>query len=219
MIQEILDYRPVIAVFISMIAAGVILLRGNRISANRREAITFGAAVIKAVCIFSMVPQVLAGNEFDIILFEIAGGISLELKVDGAGMVFGCVASGLWILTSVYSIGYMRGHKEKNQTGYFAAFAMCLSGAIGICFAANLLTFFIFYEILTVATYPLVVHYRDKKGKLSGRKYLIYTLSSGQLFLAGIVFLYVSCGTLDFQPGGFVEHSLSKGMTALPFSW
>ena len=217
MIQEILDYRPVIAVFISMIAAGVILLRGNRISANRREAITFGAAVIKAVCIFSMVPQVLAGNEFDIILFEIAGGISLELKVDGAGMVFGCVASGLWILTSVYSIGYMRGHKEKNQTGYFAAFAMCLSGAIGICFAANLLTFFIFYEILTVATYPLVVHYRDKKGKLSGRKYLIYTLSSGQLFLAGIVFLYVSCGTLDFQPGGFVEHSLSKGMTALAF--
>ena len=146
MIQEILDYRPVIAVFISMIAAGVILLRGNRISANRREAITFGAAVIKAVCIFSMVPQVLAGNEFDIILFEIAGGISLELKVDGAGMVFGCVASGLWILTSVYSIGYMRGHKEKNQTGYFAAFAMCLSGAIGICFAANLLTFLFFMK-------------------------------------------------------------------------
>ena len=172
MIQEILDYRPVIAVFISMIAAGVILLRGNRISANRREAITFGAAVIKAVCIFSMVPQVLAGNEFDIILFEIAGGISLELKVDGAGMVFGCVASGLWILTSVYSIGYMRGHKEKNQTGYFAAFAMCLSGAIGICFAANLLTFFIFYEILTVATYPLVVHYRDKKRQIIGQEVL-----------------------------------------------
>ena len=217
MMQSVLAYRPVIAVFISLIAAAVILLRGNKIKANTREAVTFGAAVIKAVCVFSMVPQVLAGKDFDVTLLEIAGGIDLEFKADSAGMVFACVASGLWILTSIYSIGYMRGHKEKNQTGYFAAFAMCLCGTMGICFAANLLTFFIFYEILTVSTYPLVVHYRDKKGKLSGRKYLIYTLSSGQLFLAGIVFLYVSCGTLDFQPGGFVEHSLSKGMTALAF--
>lgn len=217
MIQYILDYRPVIAVFISMAAAAVILIAGNRMSPNRREAITFFAAIIKAVCVFSMVPQVLAGNDFDIILGEIAGGISLEFKADSAAMVFACVASGLWIVTSIYSIGYMRGHGEKNQTGYFAAFAMCLSGAMGICFAANLLTFFIFYEILTVSTYPLVVHYRDKKAKLSGRKYLIYTLASGQLFLAGIVFLYASCGTLDFQPGGFVGHSLSQGMTALAF--
>lgn len=124
-------------------------------------------------------------------------------------MVFACVASGLWILTSVYSIGYMRGHGEKNQTGYFSAFAMCLSGAIGICFSANLLTFFIFYEILTVATYPLVVHYRDEKGKQSGRKYLLYTLASGQLFFAAIVYVYVKCGTLDFAAGGFIT-----GMTA-----
>ena len=87
---------------------------------------------------------------------------------------------------------------------------MCLSGAIGICFSANLLTFFIFYEILTVATYPLVVHYRDEKGKQSGRKYLLYTLASGQLFFAAIVYVYVKCGTLDFAAGGFITGMTEK---------
>lgn len=205
----LLSLRPVIAVLISMAAAGLILVTGEKISANSREAITMTAAVLKAVCVYSMIPAALVGNTFDVTLFEIVDGVGLSFRVDSLGMVFACVASGLWILTSVYSIGYMRGHGEKNQTGYFSAFAMCLSGAIGICFSANLLTFFIFYEILTVATYPLVVHYRDEKGKQSGRKYLLYTLASGQLFFAAIVYVYVKCGTLDFAAGGFIT-----GMTA-----
>ena len=209
MTEMLLSLRPVIAVLISMAAAGLILVTGEKISANSREAITMTAAVLKAVCVYSMIPAALVGNTFDVTLFEIVDGVGLSFRVDSLGMVFACVASGLWILTSVYSIGYMRGHGEKNQTGYFSAFAMCLSGAIGICFSANLLTFFIFYEILTVATYPLVVHYRDEKGKQSGRKYLLYTLASGQLFFAAIVYVYVKCGTLDFAAGGFIT-----GMTA-----
>lgn len=211
------DFRIVIAVFVSMLASGLILVIGDRIKANAREAITMTASVIKAVCVFSLVPDVLAGENPSVTLFNIADGISLSFKADSVGMVFACVASGLWILTTVYSIGYMRGHEEKNQTGYFSAFAMCLSGAIGICFASNLFTFFIFYEILTVATYPLVVHYRDEKGKNAGRKYLIYTLTSGQIFFAGMVFVYVSCGTLDFQPGGFIGDSLSGGTALFAF--
>lgn len=217
MMDMILEYRPVIAVFVSMAAAALILVSGRRISANARESITMSAAMIKAVCVFSMAPAVLAGRDFSVTLFTVADGIDLSFKADSVGMVFACVASGLWILTSVYSIGYMRGHGEKNQTGYFSAFAMCLSGAVGICFAANLFTFFIFYEILTVATYPLVVHYRDNKGRSAGRKYLIYTLTSGQIFFAGMVYLYVCCGTLDFVPGGFIGDSLSKSHAALVF--
>ena len=210
MMEMILNLRPVIAVFISAVCAGAILITGNHISANKREAITFAATIIKALCVFSMIPSVLAGKDFAITLFEIVDGVDFALKVDSVGMVFACVASGLWILTSVYSIGYMRGHGEKNQTGYFSAFAMCLCGALGICFAANLFTFFIFYEILTIATYPLVVHYRDLKGKTAGRRYLIYTLVSGQLFFAGIVIVYVACGTLDFQSGGFIGDNLGN---------
>ena len=171
MTETVLMLRPVIAVFISMAAAAVILLIGDKVSANLREGITLLAAAVKAICVFSMIPAVLAGRELSVSVLEIADGIALTFRADSAGMVFACVACGLWILTSIYSVGYMRGHKEKNQTGYFAAFAMCLSGATGICFASNLFTFFIFYEILTVATYPLVVHYRDEKGKSAGRKF------------------------------------------------
>lgn len=216
--MTILSIRPFLAVVVSLAAAFLILVFGNRVKPNVREAVTLLAAVIKAALVFSMVPAVLKGNEYYFCLWEIADGVELAFRTDAAGMVFACVASGLWIVTSVYSIGYMRGHHEKNQTGYFAAFAVCLSSAIGISFAANLVTFFIFYEMLTVATYPLVAHYRDDKAKASGRKYLAYTLISGQLFFAAIAAVYVIYGTCDFRAGGFIEPgSLSGGLMLLLF--
>lgn len=212
MIDVVLNMRPLICILISASAAAIILSFGEKMKPGCREAVTLSAAFIKALCVFSMVPFVLDGNDFSLTLFRLADGIDFALKVDGPGIVFGCVSSFLWIVTSVYSIGYVRGHGEKNQTGYFAAFAMCMCGTLGICFSANLLTFFVFYEILTVATYPLVVHYRDEKGKAAGRKYLLYTLGSGQLFFAGMIILYFMCGTLDFAPGGFIGKSVPTAM-------
>ena len=197
--------RPVLAVSAGFIAALLILFFGNKVRPNVREAITIIASVVMASLVFSMVPEVLSGNYYVCKLWTIVDGIELALKTDPAAMVFACVSSGLWILTSIYSIGYVRGHHEKNQTGYFAAFATCLGAAIGIALSANLITFFVFYEILTIATYPLVCHYRDDKAKASGRKYLAYTLISGQIFFAGIIFIYVKYGTLDFVAGGFIN--------------
>jgi multicomponent Na+:H+ antiporter subunit D len=124
-------------------------------------------------------------------------------------MVFACVSSFLYIPVSFYAIGYMRGHHEKEQTGFFAAFAVCLSAAIGIALSANLLTFFIFYELLTIATWPLVFHERNEEARFSGRKYLIYTLVTGQLMLAGIVAIYAMAGTLEFQAGGFLTADMA----------
>lgn len=213
-----LEMRPVLAIAVSLIASGLIYVLGEHIHQNAREGITITAAVLKIICVYSLIPAVIAGTEIKLELFSIVKGISLAFNVDAAGMVFACIASTLWLLTSIYSIGYMRGHGEKNQTGYFASFAMCLSATMGICFAANLVTFFIFFEILTVATYPLVVHYRDEEGKASGHKYLAYTLISGQVFFAAIVVIYVKCGTLDFVPGGFVtSDALSPGIALLVF--
>ena len=197
--------RPLYAVLVSLIAAFLIYVLGERIKPNYREGITLTASIIKIILVYSMIPAVLAGKTLYFEVFKIVKGVSLAFNVDAAGMVFACVASTLWLLTSIYSIGYVRGHGEENQTGYFAAFAVCISAAIGICFAANLLTFFIFFELLTVATYPLVVHYRDEKALASGHKYLAYTLISGQIFFASIVIIYIKCGTLDFTPGGFIK--------------
>lgn len=205
MILTALDYRPGIIVLLPLIASCLIYVLGEHIRPNFREAITFAAAFSMAALVYSMVPAALAGKEIGFTLLEIVKGVPLQFSVDAAGMIFACVASTLWIVTSCYSIGYMRGHGEKNQTGYYSAFAMCLTATMGLCFSANLLTFFIFFEVLTVATYPLVVHYRDEEGTRSGRKYLAYTLISGQLFFAGIVILYSFTGRMDFVPGGFVN--------------
>lgn len=207
------ELRALLAVFVSFIAAVLIYSLGERISANAREGITFTAAIAKLLLVYSLVPAVLAGKDIELELFRIAGDIKFALKVDNAGMVFACVAATLWLITSCYSAGYMRGHGEKHQTGYYAAFAICLSASIGICFSANLLTFFVFFEILTVATYPLVVHYRDEEGTRSGRKYLAYTLISGQLFFAAMAVLYALTGTLDFKPGGFID----KNTVSMPW--
>lgn len=208
-----LELRPLFAVLVSLIAACLIYSLGESIRPNAREGITITAAILKIVLVYSMIPAVLEGREISLEVFPVVKGVSFAFNVDPAGMVFACVASTLWILTSFYSIGYMRGHGEKNQTGYYAAFAMCLSAATGLCFAANLLTFFIFYEVLTVATYPLVVHYRDEEGTRSGRKYLAYTLISGQIFFAAMVVVYAVAGTLDFTPGGFLTSEM------LPMPW
>lgn len=210
--------RPALAVGVGFIAALTILFFGNKIRPNLREAVTMIASVIMAGLVFSMVPEVLAGNVYVTHLWNVVDGIELTLRTDSAAMVFACVSSGLWILTSVYSIGYVRGHNEKNQTGYFAAFATCLGAAIGIALSANLITFFVFYEILTIATYPLVCHYRDDKAKASGRKYLAYTLISGQIFFAAILFIYVKYGTLDFVAGGFINpETMSQGVMCILF--
>ena len=212
----IFSLRPALAVAIPLLAALLILFFGSRVKPNTREAITLTAAVSMTAVIFSMVPAVLAGQEYTANLWKLADGLNLTLKTDAAGMVFACIASALWILTSVYSIGYVRGHHEKNQTGYFAAFAACLGSAAGIALAGNLLTFFVFYEMLTLATYPLVAHYRDDKAKASGRKYLGYTLISGQMFFAAIVWVYVKYGTMEFVPGGFIQAgSMEAGLMCL----
>ena len=212
------NYSPLIAVLFPLVGAILIILLGEHVNRKVRETFTFVAAVCAAVTVYSMIPGALAGTEYQVIAWEIVEGVELKFKADAAGMVFGCVASTLWIVTSVYSIGYMKAEHETQLTGYFAAFATCIGAAIGISFAANLLTFFICFEMLTIATYPLVTHNRDEEAKKSGRKYLAYTLISGQIFFACIVTVYVKYGTMDFVPGGFITpFSMPAGTMCILF--
>ncbi|MFZ5943943.1 MAG: monovalent cation/H+ antiporter subunit D family protein [Bacillota bacterium] len=209
--EFLLDYRPLWAVLISLVATILILFSGR--NPNLREGWTLLAAFGKAAIVFSMLPAVLAGKVFEIAPLHIAQGITLQLRADSAGMIFAALASALWVVTSFYSIGYMRGNNEKYQTGYFASFALSLSAAIGIAFSANLLTFFIFFELLTLATYPLVIHKRNDEAIKSGRKYLAYTLISGQLFFITIIWTYLKVGTGDFVAGGFLTSDMASAGT------
>lgn len=212
----ITDIRPLLVVAFPLIAAILILNSGKH--PNLREAFSIGGALASVILVFSMVPDVRRGKEFSWTLCKITDTLSLTLRTDLAGILFACVSSFLYLVVIFYAIGYMRGHHEKNQTGFYAFFAICICSAFGIAFADNLLTFFIFFEMLTIATWPLVFHERNAQAKYSGRKYLIYTLIPGQIFLAGIIAVYCICGTLTFQPGGFLQnYNISPGILLLVF--
>ncbi len=196
---------PYLFVLPPLIAAILIMITGNR-NPDVREFWTILAGIINFGLVFYVYRRILDGQILESVHFTIVPNVSFFLKIDTTGMIFAGVASLLWIVTSFYSIGYMRAANKINQTGYFASFAMCIFAALGISFAGNLFTLFIFYEVLTIATYPLVIHNREQEHIEAGRKYLAYTLITGQIFLVGIIWLYHLTGTTDFVAGGFIQN-------------
>ena len=211
------DPRPLLAVLISLVASGFIVASYR--SPTIREAWTLLAAVVKFAVVASMLPRVLEGTVFEWTVIELVSGVPFVLRADALGMLFAVLASGLWIITSLYSIGYMRGNDETNQTRYFAAFAVSLSATMGIAFAGNLVTIFVFYELLSIATYPLVAHDETDEARSAGRKYLAYTLfGGGVLVLAGTVLVYWLTGTVSFTAGGIDELAAADpGLAMLAF--
>ncbi|MFC7027681.1 proton-conducting transporter membrane subunit [Halomicroarcula sp. GCM10025324] len=203
---DVASLRPLLAVLVSAIAIPVILSLKER--PNVREGVTIAVALSKFAIVASMVPGVLSGTRYVFSVGQFATGIELALRVDPLGLLFGLLASLLWIVTSFYSIGYMRGLDEHAQTRYFAAFAASLASAIGVAFSANLLTLFVFYELLTVSTYPLVTHDETDVARAAGRKYLAYTFGGGVAVLGGTVLVFfltgtgITSGTTTFTPGG-----------------
>ena len=194
---------PLAAVLISMLGTIPIMLSDRR--PNLRESWTLLIAVGKFMLVASMLPSVLAGGGFTFTLFEVIPGVPIALKVDPLGMFFALVASFLWICTSAYSIGYMRTLKEHAQTRYYASFALAISATIGVAFSANLLTMYLFYEVLSLSTYPLVTHEQNAEARRSGRKYLTYILGTSiGLALPAVVLTYSLAGTLDFTTGGIL---------------
>jgi multicomponent Na+:H+ antiporter subunit D len=150
-----------------------------------------------------MVPLVLDGNKIVFTIAQVVPGVALKFRVDALGMLFALVSSSLWIVTTAYSIGYMRALKEHSQTRYFVFFALALSATVGVAFSANLLTLYLFYEMLSFATYPLVTHHQDKEARASGRKYLLYIVGTSiGIVLPAMLICYNMTGTLEFSMQG-----------------
>lgn len=178
---------------------GIMLCRRDQ---NWREAVSFAAAILAFLSMLSFVPGIMRGEIYHYTLFTILPGITVSIALDGLGIVFGLVAPFLWILTTSYNIGYMRGLNEHAQTRYYTCFAIAVFGAVGIATSANVFTLYLFYEVITVFTYPLVIHHQDREGFVSGRQYLVYLMGASKLFLLPAMALtYMLCGTLDFTFG------------------
>jgi multicomponent Na+:H+ antiporter subunit D len=184
---------------------------------NLRDAASVLVGVVTfGLVAFRLAPEVLAGARPTLDLGEVLPGVSLLLRLEPLGLLFALIASGLWIVTTIYAVGYMRAHDETNQSRFFACFALAISAALAVACAGNLLTLFIGYEVLTLSTYPLVTHHRSPEAMRSGRVYLGILLSTSiGLLLLAIVWTWVAAGTLDFRAGGILEGKLDEGLVPL----
>ncbi|MCB1205642.1 MAG: monovalent cation/H+ antiporter subunit D family protein [Verrucomicrobiae bacterium] len=203
------SFLPLWACLASLVAVPAIVLL--RREPSLREFVTFVAGIAKFALVLAMLPVILEGKVIVATLVDGIGGINVPIafRVDALGMLFALVASSLWILTSLYAIGYMRGLHEHSQTRFFAFFALSLCATLGVAFAGNLLTLYLFYEMLSLSTWPLVTHHQDKEARTGGRTYLSYLLGTSIAFaIPAILFTYTrSGGHLDFGPEAILAHS------------
>lgn len=185
---------------------------------NWREGVSIGTGLITLFFVLTIFSDVAAGGRPSVDVVEMLPGLSVSFTVEPLGALFALIASGLWVVNTVYSIGYMRGHGAHSQTRFYMSFCVAISAALGIAFSGNLLTFFLFYEVLTLSTFPLVTHERDDGAKRGGRVYLgILMGTSIGLLLPGVIWVYfltggVDGGTTDFVLGG-VLGDVKENMT------
>jgi multicomponent Na+:H+ antiporter subunit D len=203
-----------LALAIPIACAGLIPLFASR--PNVREAVSLTGAGALFATVLWLAAAVSAGDRPAIALFEIVPGIRFALAAEPLGALFACVAAGLWLVSAVYSIGYMRANAEAHQTRFYAFFALALASTIGVAFSANLFTLFVFYEALTLTTYPLVVHHGDDAARRAGRVYLGLLLGTSiGLFLIAIGWTFIVAGTLDFRAGGILDGRIGGTMAAV----
>lgn len=198
-----------IAMGLPLVAAIWVALFGK--IPNLREAGSIAVSIATFTTCCMLASHVFADARPSVTLGEMMPGFSIAFTVEPLGMLFALIASGLWILTTIYAIGYMRGHHEVNQTRFFVCFAVAIFAALSAAFAGNLFTLFVAYEIMTISTYPLVTHHGDEKARAGGRVYLGILLSTSvAFFMLAIVWTWYLSGatpderTLDFKEGGIL---------------
>ncbi len=203
-----------VAVALPLVGALAILALGKW--PNVRDAVGIGTAGILFMLVLRLVGPIKDGLRPEHPILEVLPGVWLGLKIEPMGLLFALVASSLWIVTGLYAVGYMRGHHEKNQTRFFAFFAIAISAAMGVAFSANLFTLFAFYEMITLCTFPLVTHHGTPEARKAGRVYLGILLSTSIGFqLLAIIWTWQLAGTLDFQEGGILAGTASNGVLSV----
>lgn len=190
-----------LCIILPLLATAGIVVTGR--NPNLREAVTIGTGLVVFYFVMQLYYGLDRGESISVQWWQLLPGLQLSFTIEPLGMIFALIASFLWIITTVYAIGYMRAHNEKNQTRFYAFFAIAIGSVMAIAFAGNLFTLFIFYEVLTLSTYPLVTHAGTEAAKKGGRIYLGILLSTSiAFFLLAIVSTWFVAGTLDFSAGG-----------------
>jgi multicomponent Na+:H+ antiporter subunit D len=186
-----------VALLVPLLGAIGVMLKGD--NENVREAISSVSSILLLIIVLWLSQDVFKGKTLYYNLFTILPNLTITLRADSMSMIFAIVASSLWTIAVFYSMGYMRSLNEHAQTRFNACFALAIFGSIGVAFSDNLFTMYLFYEIVSICTYPLVAHHQDQEGYDGGRKYLIYLTATAKGFLLpAMILIYVLTGTLDF---------------------
>jgi multicomponent Na+:H+ antiporter subunit D len=175
-----------------------------------RETLTLVACIGLCIITIAISMRVGAGDAPELVIAQPMSGLEIAFRLEPLGALFAVMASVLWAVNSLFSIGYMRGAREANQTRFYVCFALAMFGVMGVAMAANLFTLFIFYEALTLSTYPLVTHKGDAAARRAGRIYLATLVgASVVLFLPGIIGVASVAGSTTFTPGGLLPGTTS----------
>ncbi len=204
----------ILTMLIPVAAAVLNLLLRN--APDLRDGMTLGAAMATFAAVMTILTNVGNGTTEPMTLIEVLPGLSIAFNVEPLGLLFAIVASGLWILTHIYGVGYMRGNKEENHTRFFASFSLAIAAVMGLAFSANMFTLFLFYEILTLSTYPMVAHKGTPEAVRGARTYLgILMGTSIGLLLVAVIWTFTIAGTLDFTKGGILAGHIAGPMVAV----
>jgi len=170
-------------------------------SHRARTTLNLSGVLLKLALVTFMVWSVQQGHQYETRL-PLLPGLGFVLRVDALSMLFALLSAVLWLVTTIYAIGYLEGSPHRSR--FFGFFSLCMTATVGVALAGNLITFLLFYEMLTLVTYPLVVHRGTDVALRAGRTYLAYTLTGGAIFLAGMAWLHALSGDLEFTAHGFV---------------
>jgi len=212
------DTTLLLALAVPLAGAALIALAGR--APDLREAITGVTTLALLGSVLTLLPVVSGGARPAVTLLTLLPGLQVAFKLEPLGMLFALIASGLWVVNSLYSVGYMRANNEAHQTRFYACFALSLAATMGIAFAGNLFTLYIFYELLTLVTYPLVIHHGTGPARRGGNVYLGLLMGTSIVFLLpALVFIWHVAGTTDFTVGGILAgklgHAELAGLLAL----
>jgi multicomponent Na+:H+ antiporter subunit D len=209
---EIISIMPLIAIIVPIAGAFLLVFVPEK-NENIRNPLALLISFITACLVVSVVQSVINGNIVSYTLVKILPGLEFSLSVDPLGALFGGLAAILWVFAVLYSIGYMS--HEHNKRRYFVFYLISLGVTVGIAFSANLFTLYLFYEMLTLATYPLVIHEGNKEAQAAGVRYMIYSFAGAGMVLFSLLITYGMVETLSFMQGGIMGEMVATSALIL----